>query len=374
MKLAIVCHPTYGGSGVIASELGMSMAQRGHEVHFVSYQVPFRVDRSQRNVHFHEVEVTSYPLFRYPPYALALATKLVSVVRTHGVRLIHAHYAIPHAISANLTKSMCCDCGIRTVTTLHGTDITIVGSDHSFAEVTRFGILGSDGVTAVSADLARETREVFDIEREVEVIPNFVDTTLYNPTRRDESLRSRFVEPGEALVVHISNFRPVKRVPDVIATFDRIRSEYPARLLMVGTGPDRTAAEEEAARRGISDRVHFVGGVPGTSELLAGCDLMLLPSENESFGLVALEAMACGVPVVATARGGLPEVVVHGETGFLTEVGDVEAMATHSLDLLADSSRHSEFAAAARERAVSAFDRDRVVDRYESYYRSILDA
>ena len=372
MKIAIVCHPTYGGSGVVASELGMSMAARDHEVHFVSYQVPFRVDRSQPNVHFHEVEVTSYPLFRYPPYALALATKLVSVVRAHGVRLVHAHYAIPHAISANLTKSMCADCGIHTVVTLHGTDITIVGSDHAFAEVTRFGIEGSDRVTAVSEDLARETREVFDIQRPIEVIPNFVDTDLYSPDRRDQQLRRRFVDNGEALVVHVSNFRPVKRVLDVVRVFDRIRRDRPAKLLMVGTGPDHCAAEEEIARLGIASDVHFVGAVAGASELLACCDLMLLTSENESFGLVALEAMACGVPVIATRAGGVPEVVADRETGFLAPVGDTEAMGEAALELLSSAGMQQSFSRAARQRAVELFDRDRIVDRYEALYRRLL--
>jgi len=372
VKIAIVCHPTYGGSGVVASELGMSMAARDHEVHFVSYQVPFRVDRSQPNVHFHEVEVTSYPLFRYPPYALALATKLVSVVRAHGVRLVHAHYAIPHAISANLTKSMCADCGIHTVVTLHGTDITIVGSDHAFAEVTRFGIEGSDRVTAVSEDLARETREVFDIQRPIEVIPNFVDTDLYSPDRRDQQLRRRFVDNGEALVVHVSNFRPVKRVLDVVRVFDRIRRDRPAKLLMVGTGPDHCAAEEEIARLGIASDVHFVGAVAGASELLACCDLMLLTSENESFGLVALEAMACGVPVIATRAGGVPEVVADRETGFLAPVGDTEAMGEAALELLSSAGMQQSFSRAARQRAVELFDRDRIVDRYEALYRRLL--
>ncbi len=350
------------------------MAARDHEVHFVSYQVPFRVDRSQPNVHFHEVEVTSYPLFRYPPYALALATKLVSVVRAHGVRLIHAHYAIPHAISANLTKQMCCDCGIRTVTTLHGTDITIVGSDHSFAEVTRFGIEGSDSVTAVSEDLARETRKAFDITREIEVIPNFVDTVLYSPERRDEALRRRFVEDGEALVVHISNFRPVKRVLDVVRVFERIRASRPAKLLMVGTGPDRCAAEEEISRLGLSDDVHFVGAVAGTSEILACCDLMLLPSENESFGLVALEAMACGVPVIATRAGGIPEVVTDRETGYLEAMGDIDSMSRDAVELLSSPEMHRNFSRAARQRAVDLFDRDAIVDRYEALYQRILEA
>lgn len=372
MKVATVCHPTYGGSGVVASELGMRLAQRGHEVHFVSYQLPFRVDHTQPNVHFHEVEVSSYPLFRYPPYALALATKLVSVVRTHGVKLIHVHYAIPHAISANLTKQMCCDCGIRTVTTLHGTDITIVGSDHSFAEVTRFGIRGSDAVTAVSESLARDTRELFDLDKEIEVIPNFVDTALFTPALRSLELRRRYAEDHESLVMHVSNFRPVKRVTDVVRIFAHIAAKQPARLLMVGTGPDRQAAEDEARRLGIWDRLHLVGAMTGVHELLACADLFLLPSETESFGLAALEAMASGVPVVASAAGGLPEVVAHEETGFLAPVGSIEAMAQWGAALLANPEQHRRVAGAARQRAESMFAMDPIVDRYEDLYSRVM--
>lgn len=374
MKVAIVCHPTYGGSGVVAAELGMRLAQRGHEVHFVSYQLPFRVDHTQANVHFHEVEVTSYPLFRYPPYALALATKLVSVVRTHAVKLIHVHYAIPHAISAILTQQMCCDCGLKTVTTLHGTDITVVGSDHSFAEITSFGIRGSNAVTAVSESLARETREQFEIDSEIEVIPNFVDTELYSRSHFSRELRGRYAPDDESLILHVSNFRPVKRVLDVVRIFARIAESRPAQLLMVGTGPERGAVEEEVKRLGVEDRVHLVGAMTGVHDLLACADLFLLPSETESFGLAALEAMACGVPVVASAAGGLTEVVVSGETGFLAPVGDVPAMADWSIEVLADSDRHRRISEAARRRAVEQFDRDPVVDRYENLYRQVLDS
>lgn len=372
MKLAIACHPTYGGSGVVASELGMALAKRDNEVHFVSYQAPFRIDCLLENVYFHMVEVTSYPLFKYPPYALALATKLVDVVRTYGVELLHVHYAIPHAISAVLTRQMCKGCGVRVLTTLHGTDITLVGSDASFREITRFGIEESDGVTAVSRYLADATRHEMQTSRDIRVIPNFVDTEVYSPERRSPALRRRFAREGEALIVHISNFRPVKRVLDVIRVFRSIQEHHPARLLCIGTGPDLGAAEEEAKRLGLMRQTAFVGALDGISEVLACCDLMLLPSEVESFGLAALEAMACGVPVVATRSGGLPEVVEDGVSGVLSAVGDVEGMAAASLRLLEDLPLRERIRKAARERVREHFPIDRIVSQYEDCYEDVL--
>ncbi|MFQ5654294.1 MAG: N-acetyl-alpha-D-glucosaminyl L-malate synthase BshA [Planctomycetota bacterium] len=373
MKLAIACHPTYGGSGVIAAELGMAMADRGHEVHFVSYQPPFRIDPLHPNVHFHEVDVASYPLFHYPPYALALANKLVEVVQDQGVRLLHVHYAIPHSISAVLTRLMCRDCGIRVITTLHGTDITLVGSDPSFFQTTRFGIEASDGVTAVSEYLARESRTQFRLRRPIRVIPNFVDTREYSPDRASAALRERFAPAGEALVVHLSNFRPVKRVIDVIGIFAAISREVPARLLMVGSGPELAATEDEVNRLGIRGRVRFLGLMNGAAELLASSDLLLLPSETESFGLAALEAMACGVPVIATRAGGVPEVVEHGLTGFLGEIGDVGGMAAMGISILADEARRRALGAAGRRRAVEEFPLERVVTVYEGFYHEVME-
>ena len=372
MNIAIACHPTYGGSGVVAAELGMQLAERGHEVHFVSYEAPFRIDPLQPNVFFHEVEVTSYPLFRYPPYALALATKLVDVVRSHGVRLLHVHYAIPHAISAFLTKQMCPDCDVRILTTLHGTDITLVGSDPSFQEISRFGIAQSDGITAVSDYLARATRRHFRVERPIEVIPNFVDVERFSPERADPALRARFAAPDERLLVHVSNFRTVKRVPDVVEVFARIAAVEPARLLMVGSGPARAPAEEELTRLGLIDRATFLGPVDEVAPLLATSDLLLLPSENESFGLAALEAMASGVPVIATRTGGLPEVVEDGETGILADVGGTTEMAERGLEILRDERARRRMGDAARERAVDRYRGERVLGAYEAAYQRLL--
>ncbi|MFN0059519.1 MAG: N-acetyl-alpha-D-glucosaminyl L-malate synthase BshA [Planctomycetota bacterium] len=372
MKMAIVCHPTYGGSGVVAAELGMEIAKRGHDVHFVSHELPFRVDHTHENVFFHEVEVTSYPLFKYPPYGLALASRLLDVVRRCDVRLIHVHYAIPHAISAYLTQQMCPDCGIRTITTLHGTDITLVGSDPSFAEITSFGIANSSGVTAVSEYLAEETRRQFGVTRDLKVIPNFVDTKRYHPDRRNAQLRARYCPPDEALVVHVSNFRPVKRVADVIRIFAALTKRRAAKLLMVGSGPERALAESLAKKLGLAKQVHFVGAVPAVEELLAVCDLMLLPSESESFGLAALEAMASGVPVIGTASGGLPEVVISGESGYLAKVGDIAEQSARAAEVLCDAELHQRFRRAARARAVEQFEANQVVDVYERYYEEVM--
>lgn len=351
----------------------MELAARGHEVHFVSYQPPFRVDQRHDRVHVHEVEVTSYPLFKYPPYALALATKLMEVVRANDVHILHAHYAIPHSISALLARQMCRDCDLRVITTLHGTDITLVGADHSFFEVTRYGIEESDAVTAVSQDLAGATRRQFEIERSIDVIPNFIDPDVYSPTRRSTELRESYVRDGESLVVHVSNFRPVKRPLDVVRIFASLAQDVPARLLMVGTGPELGAAKEEAARLGVCDRVIFEGAVVGVAELLASSDLLLLPSDSESFGLAALEAMACGIPVIGTKAGGLPEVVEDGVSGALEAVGDVHSMALRAAEILGDPERHRRMSAAARERAITRFPASKVVAAYEGIYQRVLN-
>ncbi len=374
MKIAIACHPTYGGSGVVAAELGMELARRGHEVHYVSYEPPFRVSRVMENIFFHDVEVLTYPLFRYPSYALPLAAKLTEVIRAHGVGIMHAHYAIPHSISAILAKQMCRDCGVRIVTTLHGTDITLVGNDRSFYEITRFGIEESDAVTAVSEYLARETHKQFAVTRAISVVPNFVDTEIYAPERRSEALRRRFAAPNERLLVHISNFRRVKRVLDVVEVFARIARATPARLLMVGAGPDLAAAELRLAELGLKERASFVGPVADVAELLACGDLFLLPSESESFGLAALEAMACGVPVIGTRAGGLPELIQDGESGILAEIGAVEEMARRGLELLEDVESHRAMSRTARDVARRRFPIASVVDRYVALYEEVSAA
>ncbi len=371
MKIAIAGHPTYGGSGVVAAELGMALADRGHEVHFVSYQAPFRIDPLHPRVTFHEVEVTSYPLFRYPPYALALSTKLLGVVREHGVNRIHAHYAIPHSIAAVLAQQMCRDCGAKVVTTLHGTDITLVGSDPSFYEITKFAIEQSDAVTAVSAYLAEASRELFRLVRPVQVIPNFIDPVEYSPDRRRTDLRRRFARDDEVLLCHISNFRPVKRIPDVIDVFSRVARTRPARLLMIGSGPEATSAHAQAAALEVADRITWLGAIDAVAEPLACADLFLLPSDGESFGLAVLEAMACGVPGISTRAGGVPEVIDDGSTGILRDVGDTEGMALAALDLLGDSDRRRKMAAAARAAAVERFSLDAIVEQYESLYESL---
>ena len=371
MKIAIAGHPTYGGSGVVAAELGMALADRGHEIHFVSYQAPFRIDPLHPRVTFHEVEVTSYPLFKYPPYALALATKLLTVVREHGVDRIHAHYAIPHSIAAYLAVEMCRDCGVKAVTTLHGTDITLVGSDPSFYEITKFAIERSAAVTAVSRFLAEASVERFELSREVQVIPNFIDPAEYSPELRNPELRRRFANDDEALLCHISNFREVKRVPDVIETFARVAAERPARLLMIGSGPELQPAQAQACALGVGDKITWLGAIDRVAEPLACADLFLLPSDGESFGLVALEAMASGVPVVATRAGGVPEVIEDGETGRLCAVADVDCMASAALEILGDHAAAERMARAARAVAVDRFSLDRVVGEYERVYASL---
>ncbi len=371
MKVAIVCYPTFGGSGVVASELAMEVASRGHCVHVLSYQLPVRLDPLKRNVFFHQVETSNYPVFHYPPYMLALATKLVEVVRAHGARIVHLHYAIPHTASAILARLMCEECGIRIITTLHGTDITLVGAEPSYFEITRFAIEASDGVTAVSEYLADATYRRFRVKNEIRVIPNFVDVERYRPERRDPALRTRYAEPEEKLLVHVSNFREVKRVVDVVRVFARVARRLPARLLMVGTGPDRVQAEEELARLGLAERASFVGPVGEVPELIAIGDLFILPSLSESFGLAALESLASGVPVIATRTGGLPELIEDGVSGVLAEVAAVDEMGERAIELLSDPVRHRAMALAGRERAMARFPRGETVGRYIAYYEEV---
>jgi N-acetyl-alpha-D-glucosaminyl L-malate synthase BshA len=371
MKLGITCYPMVGGSGAVAAELGKQLARRGHEIHFVSYRPPFRLGDFQQNVCFHEVDVSSYPLFEYPPHDLALAVKMAEVARDHQVELFHVHYAIPHAIAGLLAQQMLGDRAPRLVTTLHGTDITLVGQDRSFFEITRFGIERSNGVTAVSEFLRRMTLEEFQVRREIEVIPNFVDVSLYSTEPRD---RSAYAAPGQKVLLHISNFRPVKRVLDVVRILERVSREVDAVLLMVGEGPERSSAQALARRLGLQDRLRFLGLQQSIEEIAGMADVFLLPSELESFGVSALEALASGVPVVGSDVGGLPEVVKHAESGYLLPVGEVEGMAARTIEILKDDERRREMGQAGRRRAEALFGAERVVTQYERYYERMLGA
>jgi N-acetyl-alpha-D-glucosaminyl L-malate synthase BshA len=377
MKIGITCYPTYGGSGVVATELGIELAARGHEIHFITYSQPFRLTGREANIRYHEVPVSNYPLFEYPPYDLALATRMAEVAEFHSLDLLHVHYAIPHSVSALLARQMLAARGkhLPFITTLHGTDITLVGLDRSYLPITKFGIDESDGVTAISSDLRDRTRDNLGVTRDIEVIRNFVNCDFY---QRDTNLvaqqRPRFARPGEKLLVHLSNFRPVKRVLDVIEIFARVSAALPARLLLIGDGPERSAAEFLAMRLGIADRVDFVGKQENVNELLALSDLMLMPSELESFGLAALEAMACRVPAIATRVGGVPELIDDGVNGLLFPVGDVEAMAHGALSLLSDDARLEAFSNAARRTAQDHFCASRIIPHYERYYEQIVAA
>jgi N-acetyl-alpha-D-glucosaminyl L-malate synthase BshA len=353
----------------VAAELGKQLARRGHDVHFVSYRLPFRLGDFQHNICFHQVDVSSYPLFEYPPHDLALAVKMVEAVREHGIELFHVHYAIPHAIAGFLAQQMLGERAPRMVTTLHGTDITIVGQDRSFFEITRFGIERSDAVTAVSEFLRRMTIAEFQVRARIDVVPNFVDLDQYTPGRTD---RGAFAAPGQKVLLHVSNFRPVKRVMDVVRIFERVSREIDAVLLMVGEGPERSSAQALARRLGILDRLRFLGIQNAIEEIAPLADVFLLPSELESFGLSALEAMACGVPVVGSDAGGLPEVVRHAESGYLLPVGDVEGMAARTIEILRDDERRREMGEAARQRVRSLFDAERVVGQYEAVYARVL--
>ncbi len=373
MKIGITCYPTYGGSGAVATELGLELARRGHEVHFVSYDQPFRLGTIHERVLFHAVEMEDYPLFDHPPYTLALAVALHDAARRHSLDLVHMHYAIPHAASAFLARRMLeGERPLKIVTTLHGTDITLVGLHPSFHAITRFSILESDGLTAVSEYLRAETVRDFNVSPErIEVIPNFIDTEMWRPDRVP-CHRSMLAPEGEKIVMHVSNFRPVKRVEDVVDVFARIRDRVASRLVLVGDGPDRPRALQRAADLGIESHVLFLGKHASVEELLACADLFLLPSQSESFGLAALEAMACGVPVVATRVGGLPEVVEDGVSGHLFGIGALDEMAEGGIRLLEDPELHRSVAAAARLTAVERFTADTVVPRYEALYERVV--
>jgi N-acetyl-alpha-D-glucosaminyl L-malate synthase BshA len=371
LRVAISCYPTFGGSGVVATELGIALADRGHRVHFISYAQPQRLREFHERITYHEVDVATYPLFKYPPYDLALASKMIEVAASHGLDLVHVHYAIPHAISAYLAREMIGDRKLKVVTTLHGTDITLVGNNKAYFPATRFGIQRSDAVTAVSDYLKRETIRTFGVGHDVVVVPNFVDTQRFRPdapAARKKSFRRR----GERVLAHVSNFRPVKRIADVIHVFALVARKMPARLLMIGDGPELPNAERLVDELGLRERVEFFGLMEAVEAVLPQADLFLLPSEFESFGLAALEAMACGVPVIVTETGGTGEVVEHGVGGYLCRVGDIECMAQTALDVFSDPALLRRLKRSARLTAVRRFRRDRVVQRYEEVYRGVL--
>jgi L-malate glycosyltransferase len=372
IKIGIVCYPTFGGSGVVATELGKALAKEGHKVHFITYSQPTRLDFLNENLFYHEVDFHSYPLFEYPPYELALASKMVSVVKNEKLDLLHVHYAIPHASAAYMAKQILKTEGIviPVVTTLHGTDITLVGKDASYEPVVTFSINQSDGVTAVSSDLRKETFEHFKITNEIEVIPNFIDLEKFKKQKKDH-FKKAICPNNEVLIVHTSNFRKVKRVNDVVQIFANIHKEIPCKLLMIGDGPERNKAEKLCRELGICEDVRFLGKLEAVEEVLSVADLFLMPSEKESFGLAALEAMACEVPVISSNTGGIPELNVQGVTGFLSPVGDVEDMTRKALYIL-DKDNLPLFKENALKRA-KEFDITRILPLYESYYTKILE-
>ncbi|MFE4572191.1 N-acetyl-alpha-D-glucosaminyl L-malate synthase BshA [Paenibacillus chitinolyticus] len=370
LKIGITCYPTLGGSGVVATELGKLLAEKGHEVHFITHSMPFRLGKFHRNIYYHEVEVSDYYVFRYPPYDLSLASKLAQVAQMQKLDLLHVHYAIPHAVCALLAKQMVGP-DLKVVTTLHGTDITVLAQDQSISDLIRYAINESDAVTAVSNDLIAETRETLDISRDIDLTYNFVDKRVYYP-RDVKSLRKEFARDDEKILLHISNFRPVKRVTDVVDIFKRVSEKIPSRLLFVGEGPELSKVISYVKELGLSDRVNFCGKQDDVAQLISLGDVMLLPSEKESFGLVALEAMACGVPTVGSIAGGIPELVTHGETGFLAEIGDTEKMADYAVELLSDPQQYEKMSEACLNRARTTFCNDWITMQYEEIYYRVL--
>ncbi|HSU61586.1 MAG TPA: N-acetyl-alpha-D-glucosaminyl L-malate synthase BshA [Bryobacteraceae bacterium] len=364
MRIGITCYPTYGGSGIVATELGMELAQRGHEVHFISYANPIRLDPGTPGIHYHEVEVSTYPLFQYPPYSLALASRMAEVAELHSLDLLHVHYAIPHSISALLAQQMTPQRRLPFITTLHGTDITLVGTDRSYFPITKFSIERSDGVTTISEYMRKRTIEFFGIRNPIEVIHNFVNCSLYRP---DEEARAK----GRKRILHISNFRPVKRVLDCVRVFAEVRKELDAELIMAGDGPERSPAEHLARGLGLDNDVQFLGKQNHMERLIPRMHALHLPSETEAFGLAALEAMACGVPPVATLTGGVPDLITHGVDGFMEPVGDVESQAARLIELLTNDSLHRRIAEAARNTAQTRFCTDLIIPQYERYYERV---
>ncbi len=373
MNVGITCYPTYGGSGIVATELGMELAARGYEVHFITYANPIRLDPDTPRIHYHEVEVSTYPLFQYPPYCLALASRMSEVAEAYDLDLLHVHYAIPHSISALLAQQiMAPKRRVPFITTLHGTDITLVGADRSYYPITRFSIERSDGVTSISEDLRRQTIETFEISREIRVITNFVNCELYRP---DDARRgaSAYASKDEKLLIHVSNFRPVKRVLDCVRILAEVRKRAPARLLMVGDGPERGPAEHLARELKVERDISFLGKQNHVERLLPLAHVLLMPSEMESFGLAALEGMACGVVPVATRVGGVPELITDGEDGYLEAVGDIQAQATRVVALLTDEELHYRMSKAGRWKAGERFCTEKVIPQYEQYYRDVLE-
>jgi N-acetyl-alpha-D-glucosaminyl L-malate synthase BshA len=373
MRIGIVCYPTFGGSGVVATELGKALADKGHEIHFITYSQPVRLDFFSQNISYHEVSVSNYPLFEYAPYESALTSKLVDVVRYEKLDILHVHYAIPHASVAWLAKQILASHGIQIpiVTTLHGTDITLVGKDMSFEPVVTFAINHSDGVTAVSESLRQDTYSNFKIDKEIEVIYNFIDLKRFSKKAKDH-FRKAIAPFGEKLVVHTSNFRKVKRVEDVVHVFHQVQQTVPSKLLLIGDGPERPAIEKLCRDLGCCDNVRFLGKQEMIEEILSVCDLFIMPSESESFGLAALEAMACQVPVISSNAGGMPELNIHGVTGFLSNVGDVDDMAKHATALLTNPEMLSQFRKNALEQA-SQFDIHKIMPQYERFYMKVID-
>ncbi len=372
MKIGITCYPTYGGSGVLATELGKELALRGHEVHFISYALPFRLNHFVENIYFHEVEISTYPLFEFPLYGLALTSKMVEVATYEKLDLLHVHYAIPHATSAYMAKQILAGKkDLKFITTLHGTDITLVGLEPSFVHLVKFSIEQSDGVTAVSRHLKEKTETAYNINKDIRVIHNFVDTEIYKRIE-DAPLRKHFAPNGEKVIVHTSNFRQVKRVADTIRIMKEIENSVNARLVLVGDGPERSECERLARELGLQNKVLFLGKQDALVEILSASDLFLIPSQSESFGLAALEAMACGLPVISSSVGGLPELVRHNETGYIAEIGDISRMSKYTVELLTNEKKYSQFALNARERSVKNFDKSIIVPAYEEYYNEVL--
>lgn len=373
MRIGIVCYPTYGGSGVLATELGLGLARNGHQIHFITYRQPARLTVFQENIYYHEVSPADYPLFEYPPYDSALASKLVDVVRYENLDILHVHYAIPHATVAYIAKKILLSQGryLPVVTTLHGTDITLVGSNNAFAPVVEFSINKSDGVTAVSENLKKETLEHFDIHREIEVIYNFIDFSRFKWSNKGH-FKKAIAPNGERILVHVSNFRKVKRVDDAVRVFQKVNERIPSKLLLIGDGPERHNIEELCRNMGLGEEVRFLGKQDAVEELLAVSDLFLMPSQSESFGLAALEAMACEVPVISTNAGGLPEVNIQGVTGFMSEVGDIESMAANAIRLLENETMLLQFRKNALDQA-KVFDIANILPKYESYYQQVLE-
>ncbi|HYK77486.1 MAG TPA: N-acetyl-alpha-D-glucosaminyl L-malate synthase BshA [Daejeonella sp.] len=373
MKIGIVCYPTFGGSGVVATELGKALADNGHQVHFITYSQPARLDFFSANLFYHEVSVSKYPLFDYPPYELALASKLVDVVRFEKLDLLHVHYAIPHASAAYMAKQILATYGIHipVVTTLHGTDITLVGKDPTYKPVVTFSINQSDGVTAVSENLKDDTYSHFDIQKDIRVIPNFIDMNRFSLKAKDH-FKKAIAPNNERIVVHTSNFRKVKRTQDVIRIFEKLQKEVPSKLLMVGDGPDRVYSEQLCRELSICDDVRFLGKQDAVEEILSVSDLFIMPSESESFGLAALEAMACKVPVITSNAGGLPELNLNGITGYLDDVGDIDSMAQHAVYILKDNERLAQFKENALKRA-KEFDLSLILPLYEEFYKEVMD-